>query len=709
MSLAPAKTTDPGFWHRLRLWLPPHIRFLTAVFLLLMVLFSLARGGLLLRNASSDQGAAADIAGAFLVGLRFDLCIASYFMIPIAIVCYLWRGFFPNSRRLRLVFMLLLTLVLSLTTLAMLAEFEFFAEFRSRYNQLAIRYLTHPLTVGGMIWNNYPVGRYLLIWSAVTVLIYLVLQFAARRAFDVPGPKPTLLTEAVCIFGLVAFLVISARGGLQIEPLRWGSAFWSRSEFANQLTLNGFFSLSQAVRDAASRGRESAPWVGRVPIKQARITTRQMLFAPGETPLKPDTHVVLRSGPASTGSPFHLTTKSGRPANVVIVMMESFSARYTGACGAPGGKDAASVTPYFDALAKDGLLFTRALSPGSHTHQGIFAIQLGFPNLPGYETLMESAVSNQPFLSVPNIFSDAGHHTLFLYNGDFAWDNMYGFFTKQGVDRFIGGGDMKAEAKFLDAVWGVSDGDLFDRANREFQAASERGPFMAAVMTLSNHAPFQVPPVPGAMPITDQGEENKRLEALRYADYAVGKFIEDAKKLPYFQDTLFVFVGDHGFHVAPVLTEVHLLYHHVPLLFYAPGLTTSSGQPFRGVDSRLASQVSILPTILDLLNMHAAPHASWGRSLLAAEGPSANADFADTNFVVFKMSGGGRAVAIAQDDKLLVLGSGSGRPLLMNFSLGFPPSITPLNDAATERAMESRLRAYLQAALHDLMLKQAGP
>jgi phosphoglycerol transferase MdoB-like AlkP superfamily enzyme len=218
--------------------------------------------------------------------------------------------------------------------------------------------------------------------------------------------------------------------------------------------------------------------------------------------------------------------------NVVVVMMESFSARFCGATGAPK-----SFTPEFDKIAKDGVLFDRCLSAGSHTHQGIFATQLGFPNLPGYETLMSSGVSNQHFLSMAEIFQEKGYQTFFLYNGDFSWDNMRGFFTKQGVSTFIGGDDMP-EAQYHDHVWGVSDGDLFKRCNKEFEAASKKGPFFAAVMTLSNHAPFEVPPVPGAQPITDQGELNKRLEAQRYADWAVGQFIQEAKTLSYFNDTL---------------------------------------------------------------------------------------------------------------------------------------------------------------------------
>jgi phosphoglycerol transferase MdoB-like AlkP superfamily enzyme len=457
------------------------------------------------------------------------------------------------------------------------------------------------------------------------------------------------------------------------------------------MSLNGLYSLANALRDMAFRGREGAKWMDDDLIAEDRLTVQKLVVAPGERLIDPSHRTVLRQG--DVGSSLVLKGKNGKPINVVVVMMESFSARYVGACGAQR-----SFTPSIDALAKESISFDRTLSAGTHTHQGIFAIQLGFPNLPGFETLMESGISNQHFLSAPGIFQDRGYQTMFLYNGDFAWDNMRGFFNKQGVERFIGRDEMKDDAEYVDEVWGVSDADVFTRANREFEAASKKGPFYATIMTLSNHAPFQVPPVPGAEPITDQGEYNPRLTALRYADWAVGQFVAEARKLSYFDNTLFVFVGDHGFHVPPVMTELHLLYHHVPLLFFAPGLTDQRGV----VDHRIASHNNIIPSILGLLGITDSQHASWGRSLF-------NDSFPDENFVVFKNSGGGRAVGMARGDKLLVLGSAMGKPLLLNFDLGPNPTFAKVEDPVMEKKMEKELRDYVEMALDDLSHNRAGP
>jgi phosphoglycerol transferase MdoB-like AlkP superfamily enzyme len=648
------------------------------------------RLGLILFNRGSDEATWREVLPSFLTGLRFDLATACYLAIPLMLVGYIPWTSGPRARR---VVLWSATVVISVLAFLLICEFEFFREFQSRFNQLAIRYFDHPTTVGGMIWYHYPVVRYVAGWLVLATAIHFGLRLVFRWGYYQSDDTPPTSVLAEVVGGVIVCIaiVVGCRGGLKGEPLAWGDAFHSDNEFTNQMSLNGLWCLGQAIRDSFSRGTTASGWSGHMPDAEAWQVVRGMLVAPGERLIDAGSRTVLREG--NNGSSLVLQRADGKPVNVVVVMMESFSARFCGAAGGPR-----SFTPGFDALAKNGIFFDRCLSAGTHTHQGIFATLLGFPNLPGYETLMNSGVSNQHFLSLPAIFKDKGYQTMFLYNGDLSWDNMRGFFRKQGVEKFVGGDDIP-EAQYRDHVWGVSDGDLFNRCNAEFEAASKNGPFMAAVMTLSNHSPFEVPPVPGASPITDQGNLNKRLEAMRYADWAVGKFIEDAKKLNYFKDTLFVFVGDHGFHVPPVLTEVHLLYHHVPLLFYAPGLTDQ-----KRVDHRIASHMNISSSIIGLLGMHDSDQATWARSLF-------NDSFSDANFAIFKMSGGGRAVGLARGDDLVVLGSARGAPVLVKFDLGWPASIRPMTatEAAVGPKMVRELKAYVQSALGDLTDQQAGP
>ena len=309
---------------------------------------------------------------------------------------------------------------------------------------------------------------------------------------------------------------------------------------------------------------------------------------------------------------------------------------------------------------------------------------LSFPNLPGYEYLMENIVSNQHFYTLPSILKQKGYQTFFLYNGNLSWDNMYGFFRKQGIDHFIGTHDYPNPIH-RDRVWGVTDQDVFDRANQEFVQADKTGPFFGLILTLSNHAPFDLPePLPFAH-TTGMGELNKRLDGVQYADWAVGHFMDQAKKLDYFQNTLFVFVGDHGFGVEPKLTEANLLFHHVPLLFYSPMLSKSGA-----VISTPASQLNIIPSVLGLLQLNV-QHASWARNLFST-------NFTDDNFVVFKGSGGSgsdQAVAMIRGDKILVVGS-DNLTRLWTYRLNPDPALTPLTDPDSQKILNTMQRRTLR-------------
>src|SRR5204863_954736 len=126
--------------------------------------------------------------------------------------------------------------------------------------------------------------------------------------------------------------------------------------------------------------------------------------------------------------------------------------------------------------------------------------------------------------------------------------------------------------------------------------------------------PFELPrPLPFPE-ITDAGRDNDRINAIHYADWSIGRFFERARREPWFANTLFVLVADHGFSVPPVMTDLNLLRFHVPLLFYAPALLGDAPR----VRHTVASHVDIGPTVLGLLGERAA-HQHWGRDLFALD------------------------------------------------------------------------------------------
>ncbi len=238
--------------------------------------------------------------------------------------------------------------------------------------------------------------------------------------------------------------------------MRWGDVYTTDSNFANQLGLNGTLSLVAAAKSRLSEHRDNV-WKATLPQPVAQQTVRDMLLTPSDKLVDPETAAVRR-----TYSPD--TNKTLPIKNVVVILMESFAGHSVGALGRPG-----EITPYFDKLSKEGLLFDRFFSNGTHTHQGMFATMACFPNLPGFEYLMQTPEGSHKLSGLPQLLSARDYDDVYVYNGDFAWDNQSGFFSNQGMTNFIGRNDF-VNPVFSDPTWGVSDQDMFNRGLEELKA-----------------------------------------------------------------------------------------------------------------------------------------------------------------------------------------------------------------------------------------------
>ncbi|MEO6034856.1 MAG: LTA synthase family protein [Verrucomicrobiota bacterium] len=615
----------------------------------------------------------------FLRGARFDLSMGAKCGIIFA-VWMIWRPS-PARWEKRLVFGAFALMAL-VSIFALIAEVEFYKEFEQRLGRLTFEYFStkseHNAIIAGMIWHGYPVVR----WTLACFAIWLLFIWLIRPLFFKKPEEntPIGIQFAVTVLWL-AISVVAFRGGLQQSVLRWGDGYFSQNTYVNQMAQNGLFTLVDALRHPESKQKLAAQWERALPQEKAAEIARQLTLLPGEKLVEPETHVLLRTSPPSS-----IALK--RPHNVVVVIMESFTARF---CGATGAKFRA--TPNYDALAKEGILFDRAFSVGTHTAQGVYGTLCSFPHLPDFETMMKQPLGQQSFRSLPAILGEQGFETLFLYNGLFSWDNKEGFFRNHGMQRFIGRNDYK-NPTFVDPDWGVSDLDVFNRAVQEFSdMARRKKPFLGVVLTLSNHSPFNLPKIPGLLPIEGGGEQNQRLNGVHYADWAVGEFIKAARKTSWFDDTIFVFTGDHGFGVPPNLTELGLLHMHVPILFYGPAILGTQHETRHTV----ASQLDILPSILGILGNDAV-HQSFGRDLFRL-------NESDAGHACVKDSGGAFVGWIEGTE--VMVGNG-GKPVsLYQYDFSFPPGVTQQN-LDERKPMAEHMEAFVQSGLWTLKQRRAG-
>ncbi|UVE16236.1 LTA synthase family protein [Pseudomonas sp. LS44] len=667
--------------------LKSHLTFTLLSGLALLLMYTLMRVALLVYNRELiGDSPVATFVEAFYNGLRFDARVVMYACIPLLLSLLSVRAMAARG-----VLRIWLTGFASITLFLGLAELDFYREFHQRLNSLVFQYFEEDTkTVASMVWNGFPVGRYLLAWAVATWLLYQLfkrLDLLSRPASSVAANRVGR-SSAPWYWRVTAFVVcllvtvIVARGHVrQGPPLRWGDAYTTDSMFANQLGLNGTLTLISAAQASFSPHRDNA-WKSTMQDQQALETVRKLLLTPHDQLIDADTAAIRReyTPPADGTLPIR---------NVVVILMESFAGHSVGALGSP----IKGITPNFDKLAKEGLLFDRFFSNGTHTHQGMFATMACFPNLPSFEYLMRTPEGAHQFSGLPQLLSARGFDNLYVYNGNFQWDNQSGFFSNQGMTNFVGREDF-VNPVFMDPTWGVSDQDMFNRGAEELLKLGTQKPFYALLQTLSNHTPYALPTQLPVEPVTGYGSLDEHLTAMRYSDWALGQFFEKARQAPYFKDTLFVVVGDHGFGGDRQLTEMDLFRFNVPLLLIAPGIQ----EKFGTVSHTVGTQVDVVPTIMGRLGGQVR-HQCWGRDLL-------NLPEGDHGIGVIKPSGGEQTVALVTPERILIQPKGF-EPRLYAYQLGADAKAERI-DGEIDPELKKQLEAFLQTATKSLLDNTAG-
>lgn len=529
---------------------------------------------------------------ALLVGLRLDLVVACYLAAPLVLLL-------PSSQRAaRRVAAGYGTTLVGVLAIAAPLELWFFQYYGFRPNYLLLEH-------GGdvEIWRAI-CRRYLSASNLVVIAASggaaLLLRAGIARIVAAMSSIPNEVERAASPIALLVMAVvvaIGARGTFDHRPLNPSAASISSNRALNEIAGSGW--LNVAYEAARRRQRDSV-----------RLSEVQRLLAPAEAEQRAQqlacdagrivpTDVDCRRRDVRTAG----RTEEGLR-NVVVVVMESFTARLSGTLGGELG-----LSPEFDVLAREGLLLTRCYATGERTVQGLEAILSSFPPLPGV-SIVRRPEAQSGFSTLASVLGARGYDSLFLYGGQGIFDQMRSFFLGNGFRRFLDERDF--EQPSFRGSWGVSDEDLFHRANRELQARWEEGtPFVAAILTVSLHSPWEFPKgrIPALAPdvAVPEGFEHAELENFLYADFAVGEFVREARTLPFFRDTLFVFVGDHGVHLrgrALVPSEEY----RVPALFYAPDHLG----PAR--IEEITSQIDIAPTILGLLGVPV-PISFFGRDV----------------------------------------------------------------------------------------------
>ena len=509
----------------------------------------------------------------FWLGLKYDLRWISVILLPIAVLS-IYPKFSPfYSETSKKVWTAYLGIITLLVLFFYGADFGQFAYINARLNADALTFAEDPQETLQMVWQSYPV-----IWILVGLFgAVLMMSWMFRRT------HVTVVGRNINIhkFGyrrrwhLVALLLLGwfIYGFFTAAPLNFFRVFKFNDEFKSNLALNPLqnFFTTFGFRDPDFK----------VHPKEYFPQMKSFLGLGNNT----ETNYSRTRYPGSTAP-------ESKP-NVVLVICESFSMYKSSMSG-----NKLNSTPYFNELTKEGVFFNRCFSPTFGTARGLFAIISGIP----YVQLSKFFTRNDAAVNQRTIINDfEGYEKFYFIGGRSEFDNF------RGLINNIKDVNIYEEGKYTSQklnVWGISDKNLFLEANSVM--AKQTKPFFSIIQTADNHRPYNLPEedkdfIPKIIPdeeLKKYGFESlEEYNAFAYTDYCFKKFIEAAKKESYFNNTIFVFVGDHGLEgnatamYPQAWNDQRLADEHIPLLFYAPALLTPQQH------NETVSQVDVLPTV----------------------------------------------------------------------------------------------------------------
>lgn len=519
---------------------------------------------------------------AFRMGFEFDM-VASTYALFLPTFLLLVNEFLYKKTLIVYKTAFISTLVIFwLYAFVSAADFPYYKQFGSHLNKQAFLWAASPGFVLKLIFGNISYYGYMFLFFVFAFVIYkLVKRFYADHLLGLQTRNSRPLKISLFALLLIPFLIAGARGRLSGKSTTHeGLAIVSDNLFVNQIALNPNFTLFRSLFFQKVKNY-SVP----SDIDSSIAYARKYLGVKG-----PYERSISRE--QKSDSAF-------RPYNVVIVCMESMSSYKMGIHGRE------MLTPNFNNIIKESVYFDNFFSSGIHTFNGLFSTCAGYPGMLVDHCLRR--YTKQPFVTLGNLLRKKGYQTYLAVTHDPVFDNMQGFFTLNGYENTLSSYDFP-HSKVISAT-GVPDHELYNLFIKTMNSADKAKPFLGFLMTGSDHGPWAIP---NEIPFTPNANtEEKR--STQYADWAVGNFMEQAKKQDWYNNTLFVFLGDHGYSIEGTY-DMPLSYHNIPFVLHMPNTLLADTL------HKVGYQPDVLSTVAGVLNLNF-KNSSFGINLLTETHP----------------------------------------------------------------------------------------
>lgn len=579
---------------------------LLGLFLVSLALYSIIRVEFLIWNWRAFQSQSfLAILQAIFTGIRFDIASLCLLLMPLLFLSFLprnWqqKAFFAPTYFTIFVIIQLPFMLFNMTDIEMI-------------NFVGRRWTFQTL----FIFNEAP-GKLLGFLKAygflcvIQILIGILFFFFSWRLFrylrtksETKLPRPLIhpghsefwkverlklvLSESFYALLFLIIFIIGARGGLQAKPIGYVHAQLFRAPLLNNVILNSSFTVLK------SYGRESL--------------ARVKYFSEDK-----DKQILLNES-LGTKSIIHGELAGS---NVVIIVLESFGAEYTGLAGTEK-----SYTPFLDSLAAKSLSFPRAFANGRRSIEGIAAIMAGIPALMS-EPFISSPFANNYFLGMGSILAQRKYQNSFFHGGQNGTMYFDSFMKSVGVNEYFGKNEYPNDSDF-DGVWGIYDGPFFNFFLQKINQIKQK--FFTSIFSLSSHQPYLIPE-----DVKDNFSDGplEVLKAVSYTDSVLRNFFQEAQKQDWFENTLFVITADHAFKSYLPNWDNDIGRYRIPLLFYHPRYRW----PVMDLEEPV-QQIDILPSVLDLLGIDLVEKISLARSVFRS-GPRYVVNYMDGPYILIE-------------------------------------------------------------------------
>lgn len=529
------------------------------IFLLIYIVFqALVRISLFASTPGIVSTNIFDLVKTFFVGGFFDTIVGIQALIPLFVLLILLPTKWFHKKNTQIVLKTIVFFMVSLMLFVAISEYLFWDEFQTTFNFIAVDYLIYTNEVLGNIsqsYNLFIIIPLLIILSLIAT--HLLTKYLPKDVTDISWKKKLVYISLAILLPIIFFNTVDSKLRNVV----------STNTYNIEIAGNGPYEFVSAFNN---NELDYYTFYTTQPDDVVMDNLRSLVITPEAS--FTDNTTINRS------------IKNDRPLktpNIVIIVVESLSADFMESFGSTD-----NLTPYLDSLSKQSAFFNNLYATGTRTVRGLEALSLSIPPTPGQSIVRRQ--DNKDMLTLGSILKKQGYSNTFIYGGYGYFDNMNDFFAGNGYE-IIDRTDIPKEDLFFSNAWGVADEIIFKQALKEMDKRTKQNEkVFQLILTTSNHRPFTYPDNRIDLP------QGTRKSAVKYTDWAIGNFIEQAKSKDWFNNTIFIIIGDHQANSSGSV-ELPVSKYKVPFMIYGTNFVEPS------TNSRLMSQIDVIPTLLGIL------------------------------------------------------------------------------------------------------------